>query len=469
MKLAVNNINKGKELENSIPDFANGLSELYYKRACIEFAMDYHTLYDMVHGREFSDDNLIEIVDEFNEVSGYVIEELSSDTRKELIEKISLLKDKVFNVVKVLAGYADIFARYEYVYNRIEHTFDNVELGAKYKDEDFTRNIMHYIFDDDKDNALVNSKISEIVSELPFRMTKNKFFELLKNGLSVYKTSDKQAIDDFIYNIMTSGMLLLPENMDMYPEFLSFYKDLKSMDFSNVTQNDLDNISKGLKGSAADIEDLTDIYMVIQGLVNKAYAIILTKPYIGGKDKEIGISERIIKTLHNLFYEGALKDIPEETTDLFVFLEGVPEDIHTKIEGIEYTLDTVRKEYMNKVQELGVSDQYSDLIKCRALLSDSLFVDIDKELEMEVIDKDFDSEKYIDEKYQELENSLRDFFNDNSKKVNRSVMSLVISCLPIFFNNISEVQDYIYNSLNKCTDKVEKKACIELINDIINS
>ena len=137
--------------------------------------------------------------------------------------------------------------------------------GEKYKDEDFTRNIMHYIFDDDKDNALVNSKISEIVSELPFRMTKNKFFELLKNGLSVYKTSDKQAIDDFIYNIMTSGMLLLPENMDMYPEFLSFYKDLKSMDFSNVTQNDLDNISKGLKGSAADIEDLTDIYMVIQG------------------------------------------------------------------------------------------------------------------------------------------------------------------------------------------------------------
>ena len=94
MKLAVNNINKGKELENSIPDFANGLSELYYKRACIEFAMDYHTLYDMVHGREFSVDNLIEIVDEFNEVSGYVIEELSSDTRKELIEKISLLKDK---------------------------------------------------------------------------------------------------------------------------------------------------------------------------------------------------------------------------------------------------------------------------------------------------------------------------------------------------------------------------------------
>lgn len=40
MKLAVNNINKGKELEKSIPDFANGLSELYYKRACIEFAID---------------------------------------------------------------------------------------------------------------------------------------------------------------------------------------------------------------------------------------------------------------------------------------------------------------------------------------------------------------------------------------------------------------------------------------------
>ena len=45
-------------------------------------------------------------------------------------------------------------------------------------------------------------------------------------------------------------------------------------------------------------------------------------------------------------------------------------------------------------------------------------------------------------------------------------MSSAISELPVFFNNISELQDFIYNTLSICTDKAEKLACIEILNEL---
>lgn len=46
-------------------------------------------------------------------------------------------------------------------------------------------------------------------------------------------------------------------------------------------------------------------------------------------------------------------------------------------------------------------------------------------------------------------------------------MSAVISQLPVFFNNLSELQDYIFQALQNCSDKAEKLACIEVLHQIM--
>ncbi len=74
---------------------------------------------------------------------------------------------------------------------------------------------------------------------------------------------------------------------------------------------------------------------------------------------------------------------------------------------------------------------------------------------------------YLEEQKEDMVSAYRTLFAENDKMVNRAVMSAVLSELPIFFNNISELQDYIYNTLSICTDKAEKLACIELINGIM--
>ena len=51
--------------------------------------------------------------------------------------------------------------------------------------------------------------------------------------------------------------------------------------------------------------------------------------------------------------------------------------------------------------------------------------------------------------------------------IKKAIMSATLAELPVFFNNISELQDFIYNNLSMCIDKAEKIACIEIFNDIM--
>ena len=62
-----------------------------------------------------------------------------------------------------------------------------------------------------------------------------------------------------------------------------------------------------------------------------------------------------------------------------------------------------------------------------------------------------------------------EFFKNNNKQLNRAVMALIISKLPVFFNNITEIQDYVYNSLSNCTNKAEKNASIEIVKSLMEN
>ena len=236
MNKIIKEINDNKNLEMNLPVYANYLTNLYNKSAAVEMAMDYYTFYEMLSDGEYNDDKLKACTEEFNNiVKTYVLNRKADESREEGISKIDSLRNKVYRIVDVLAAYADVFSRYEYVSNRCEYLFKEVQTDTKYTDEDFTRDIMQYIFSYE-DNTVINSKICEIIAELPLRLTKNKFFELLSDGLSVYSKTDKTAIDDFVYILKSSSMLVLPENLEEYSELNSIYKMLREINYSDITK-----------------------------------------------------------------------------------------------------------------------------------------------------------------------------------------------------------------------------------------
>lgn len=474
MKKYINEISKNKNLESNLPIYASYMMDLYNKRAGVEFAMDYYTFQGMISDNVTKDDYLLKYTKEFNDIiANYVLNIIVDDGREQAIAKIDSLRNNVYNVVEVLTCYADIFARYEYVINRCEYLFNEIKTNSKYTDEDFTREVMQYIFSEE-DNAVVNSRICEIISELPLRMTKNKFFELLDGGMSVYKDTDKITIDDFIYSVETSAMLKMPENMEHYTELFEIYNEIKAIDYKNITEKEYRDTAEKLNFAADYIERATDIFMILQGLINKAYVMVIAAPYVDTEDKEVKNSVDIIRNINENFYNDEFITLEEKITDNFIFLEGVPEKIQNIIQSAEYVLDDVKKDKLDIVKNIMADKIYLGLFLCEKLLSDSLFINLSAEyniFEEKTVDKNDETDitEYLREKQDKLITELTEFFNSNQKIVNKSVMSLVLSKLPVFFNNITEVQDYIYNSLNNCTNKAEKTACIEIINGLMEN
>ena len=474
MKKYINEISKNKNLESNLPIYASYMMDLYNKRAGVEFAMDYYTFQGMISDNVTKDDYLLKYTKEFNDIiANYVLNIIVDDGREQAIAKIDSLRNNVYNVVEVLTCYADIFAFFVYVINRCEYLFNEIKTNSKYTDEDFTREVMQYIFSEE-DNAVVNSRICEIISELPLRMTKNKFFELLDGGMSVYKDTDKITIDDFIYSVETSAMLKMPENMEHYTELFEIYNEIKAIDYKNITEKEYRDTAEKLNFAADYIERATDIFMILQGLINKAYVMVIAAPYVDTEDKEVKNSVDIIRNINENFYNDEFITLEEKITDNFIFLEGVPEKIQNIIQSAEYVLDDVKKDKLDIVKNIMADKIYLGLFLCEKLLSDSLFINLSAEyniFEEKTVDKNDETDitEYLREKQDKLITELTEFFNSNQKIVNKSVMSLVLSKLPVFFNNITEVQDYIYNSLNNCTNKAEKAACIEIINGLMEN
>ena len=89
----------------------------------------------------------------------------------------------------------------------------------------------------------INRKISQVIGQLPVRLTKNKFFEMLSNGLSIYKGGTKESLKNFLYMLKTTAMLENTETMTVnYPYLDDFFKEFKEIKFKKITKEQYDEM-----------------------------------------------------------------------------------------------------------------------------------------------------------------------------------------------------------------------------------
>lgn len=103
------------------------------------------------------------------------------------------------------------------------------------------------------------------------------------------------------------------------------------------------------------------------------------------------------------------------------------------------------------------------LLLSKNLLSGSLFIDLHKVESDKVVDKEM-LQREIDKFLEDVEKK----FKNSDRMIIRAIMANTIKRIPVFFNNHTEVMDYVLYSLNKCTDAAEKYACIEIIDSIMD-
>lgn len=319
---------------------------------------------------------------------------------------------------------------------------------------------MQFILEDE-DNMMINSKIKDVIGQLPVRLTKNKFFEMLSNGLSIYNGGTKEALDDFLYMIKTCSMLDKTDTMATnYPHLYEEFDNLKNVKFKEMDSKGYDEFKDRLSDITMYIDDEMDNLMRVQEILNDLLLILYTNDE-KEEDNVVKGCDEIIKNTNLLFLNKFSSKSLEEIEDMFVMLEGEQEKIYPHLSAYDIT-DQIKESYADKIKQLDLVEEYNIVFKLPKLNSDSMFVKLDKVENNDVVD-----EAYLENQKEQLINDYRELFKDTDKMITRAVMAQALSELPIFFNNISELQDYIYNTLSICNDKAEKLACIEIINGIM--
>jgi hypothetical protein len=331
----------------------------------------------------------------------------------------------------------------------------------------------------------MNSAISDIVCQLPVRMTKSHFFELLREGLKVYKDSEKRSVNDFVYMIRTVSMLEIPDiTFQLSEEINEIYDTFQKVDFNVLDESSYQELHDKLAYATDYILNESDHYVLLAENINDVYVLLLTSPAyyehqfscliglqkeeqenISGSVKDYENSRILIEKENQLFFGTDYDDLYEEIEDGFLYLEGKQEKYSALYQKYAYLSETIAQDDANVLQEIAAGMLPEVFDKIEKLVSGSLFVEFQENSGKNGAETA--GIAYTQKKADELEAELTQFFHEHGKNVNRAVMAHVLSELPVFFNNMDEIKDYVYNSLKNCGDAAEKTAVYEIFQQMI--
>jgi len=465
LNYAASEITKERNLSVNLPAYANSMMSLYNGLAYIKLSMNYYTFFEMTDDAQFGGEErerLNGLLDIFNDI----IEK--NDTN---VDRLDGVRSEIIKTMDVVTAYVDRLRIYEYVLNRIEYRFKDDEFDDSYYNNGFTNDLMHYILSD-KDSVAVNNRIAEVVEQLPMRLSKNKFYEYLRESFSLYNDAQKGTVDDFSYSLATTGMLAIPEGFDdMFPEVNELYRKLESADYKDMSKDGFDNLHAALTLAAQRMSDTADIYVMFAKLVNDLYTVILSQPYVLGEVDETARAKSVIMTVlhdfkgeHNDAGSRASDEKIDDITDCFISFEGKQERIGESVSAADYAVEYALEHCEKALEDAGLTDEYRGLASIIKLQSGSDFV----ALREDKTRFDMAGSEYADKVCGELVAAFEKSFENMDRTVRRAVMSAVLSQVPVFFNNIDEIQGYINTSLSLCTDTSERQACVEVLRLIMD-
>ncbi|MBD5087692.1 MAG: hypothetical protein HDT30_02585 [Clostridiales bacterium] len=461
IKNLVYELNRGKQLDINIPFYKDVLKEIYNQTSFLHLAMEYYVLYEILQEREGRDNAyLSEDLSVVHKVMEQVFcreKDLSLQEVEECITEIEEVRSDVIRKMELLTMYTDKLQIYEHVVNRMELQF---ETDFEETDvESFVKQTLQFIFSGE-DNVVINENIKEVLAELPVRMARSKYFQLIENSMSVYKGSDKSALDRFVYMLETSAMLYEPEGVGEYfNEIQEFADSLDQCIFAEMSEHDFSDLYDSLEEYAGRIEEIANLYVDIQTVLNSLYGYLLSYSGRGCTDNSEEACLDILRTLHQMFVESEWKAIPEEVAEKLVLTEGKQEKLAEDMIQLQGAFYKLVEGHQDKIEKLGLVEEFVRLEMEQQLLSvGSTFVDFHTEEEEVIAEED-----YVLEKTEELIGKLKDRFAKQEMCVNRAVIAATISKFPVFFTSSKEVEEYIREALTRCKDIAERQASMNLI------
>lgn len=470
------NIERGRDLDYSLSGYGNQMMNLSHRLSSLRFVMNYVTFYEALQERkslaqaeQFSDntkdwmpEKLQRAVDGLNEQVGVLLSgDPDGETLEQAVQAVDALRKDATDVMTSLTALADRYTIYEYCLNRKEALFTGAVLPENYDDDTMTTALMAYIT---SDKQLMRMKCTQVIEQLPMRMTRSRFFQILENGLTIYKGGEKKSLDDVLYMIRTSALLTEPAHLkEDYTALYEGIQVLQNADYENLDAAQFEQLTKQMKRDGERLQQLISLTSLLTELVNDLYVQLLALPYAMAEVEEKQRIQEIVSAVSGLFADGGCDPVEESIYQLFEALEGRQEQIagswQTGISSLQEIIDTND----SRIERLTLDPMYHKLSYISRLMSGSLYMDLEDAADA----KDPCTESYLQEQFAALYTELKESFHEIPKYRMRAVMAKILTFLPPFLMTYEELRDYISSSLANCKDLAEKTACVEILESFL--
>lgn len=465
LKIIYKNIINNQNLEENIPFFLNNAVDKYYTCSTVQLSLLYYTYYEMYcDDKELWDNKLLDYSKQLNAIiSEALMMSKSGKELEEYVKHVDELRATVTSKMDMITSYSDMFEIYEHVLNRVEYRFkeiDNIE-----EDEEFAKKVLRFVFNSE-DNVQINDLIKEVIGQLPIRITRQKFFDYLRDGLYELNGVQEDTLDTYIYLIRSSATLDIKDDIkEEFPKLWESKVFLENLDFKNITKQEYEMANKLVEDAALFLEIMSTTYYNLMEIINQLYVMLICAPYIGTSSNDDKEQEDaalyIIRSINESFLMDKYEEPTEDILSRFGSLEGFLEQVDYDLMNIEDAVSHINSQHRALVQSLMQERLLNVLLISKDLFSGSIFIELDKKSE-EIVNID-----RIRKELDKLEEDLSNKFKDTGRMIMRAIMAKTMNKLPVFFNNHTEVMDYVLYSLNKCTDLAEKYACMEIIESMM--
>ena len=460
-RLVIKQLGNKQNISENLVKYAELMSNTYYEYSLIQLAMNLYTLQERSQEYVSEDAYVEQALYTIQKFTGRYVLDKQYENRTQERKEIHEVRNKITARMRILTSYTDALQLYEYILNRLEYSYELVD-GDEVDTEAYSQKLFRYLFQD-KDKMVINSKIQSVVSQLPVRITKSRFYEIINESLKIYTGAECSSVDDFAETIRACSGLSRPDGFDTeYPVLYELLRSLEQLDYMNLSQEDWQYYTGKLQEAAGYIENIVTDYLLLEDIVNEVYAVMTACVYITKDTKEMGYATKILECV----LEAMANDTPisEVAEDCFFALEGTPEALLDTLSQAEGLLFDVWSEQQEALQTEGLQEEYADLNLISKLLCNSVFIDLKPDnLEPEIADS-----IYVNQVKDALVEEFAQSFVQGHKLINRARMAMVMGNVPVFFNSQDEISSYLTYALEHCNNHSELKAVIAILDEMMD-
>lgn len=476
IRSCVNRLRGEKDGAALLPEYVEQSMQLYDGFTRIQMMMEYYIFYEVIsEGDNPYIETVQETIDSLNRlVSEIYGEEPTKDRIRLWKDSLLAIRQEVMDRMQVLTGYVDCFVVYEHIINRIQYRFEEQE--ALPGDTEFAQEVMNFIFGSE-DNTTIHDNLRMVLGQLPMRMTRRHYYDLIRDSISVYKGSDVSSLEGFLYMFRTCAMLYRDPGQESYfTEFVSVLEELAAVDYDKIDQAGYTIYAEKIHVNASKLNDLSDLYLQIGQLVNNLYVIVSAAEFIQ-EPESLTRANDVVRGVCSLFTgtDSPVWKLAEETLDTeedkmawleaqLTYAEGKQEQWFESLAVTEAALDEITASQEKTIDELGLQAAFTSLHELSMLNSNSVFAPLQMQEEETVV-----TAEMAEEETEKLIGELKSLFEGQSRMLRRAIMAETVEKMPTFFTSAQEIADYVIHSLNQCDDAAEKYASKQLIRDMIGS